>query len=171
MTVASNQSSETEMIMTAVAIVPGPDGTLTFVLQNCGAYIGHWLLPGGYIDPGETPEQAARREAAEEAGVDAGALAPCGVYDLYGRFKDEPYAFRLHVYRASEPSVVREGFAFDPEEISGICQARPDEILPHPTDMRILNDVGLADYDEELIDKLLDTDEVTMIRRPDLQVP
>ena len=30
-----------------------------------------WVLPKGYIDPGETPEQCARREVAEESGVDA----------------------------------------------------------------------------------------------------
>lgn len=30
---------------------------------------GKWALPGGYLDPGETGEQAAVREAAEETGV------------------------------------------------------------------------------------------------------
>jgi 8-oxo-dGTP pyrophosphatase MutT (NUDIX family) len=30
---------------------------------------GHWEMPGGALDPGESPAEAARREAAEEAGV------------------------------------------------------------------------------------------------------
>jgi 8-oxo-dGTP pyrophosphatase MutT (NUDIX family) len=36
-----------------------------------------WELPGGGIDPGETPQAAASRELAEETGFLAGELGPC----------------------------------------------------------------------------------------------
>lgn len=41
-----------------------------------------WVLPKGHIDPGETPEACARREVAEEAGVDAAIDRLLG-YDTY----------------------------------------------------------------------------------------
>lgn len=41
-----------------------------------------WVLPKGYIDPGETPEQCARREVAEEGGVDTRIERLLG-YDRY----------------------------------------------------------------------------------------
>lgn len=47
---------------------------------------GRWALPGGYLKNGETFEQAARREAAEETGVRAlPQLRQVGVYDAPDR--------------------------------------------------------------------------------------
>ncbi len=37
---------------------------------------GHWVFPKGHLEPGETPEAAARREVLEETGVRAEPLAP-----------------------------------------------------------------------------------------------
>jgi 8-oxo-dGTP pyrophosphatase MutT (NUDIX family) len=42
---------------------------------------GRWALPGGLIDPGETPAEAAAREAREECGTVADPVALIGVYD------------------------------------------------------------------------------------------
>jgi predicted NUDIX family NTP pyrophosphohydrolase len=37
-----------------------------------------WGIPKGLVDPGESPEQTARRETLEETGVVAGSLRPLG---------------------------------------------------------------------------------------------
>lgn len=45
-----------------------PDGAV-FLLRSDNDEVGpHWNPPGGGIDPGETPEQGARRELREETG-------------------------------------------------------------------------------------------------------
>lgn len=55
---------------------------LTRRAQGVGSHRGQWALPGGRIDAGESPEQAALRELSEEVGL---ALAPD---DILGRLDD-----------------------------------------------------------------------------------
>jgi 8-oxo-dGTP pyrophosphatase MutT (NUDIX family) len=50
--------------VTGSAVVVGPRGVLLHLHKR----LGLWLQPGGHIDPGETPEQAAMREVREETG-------------------------------------------------------------------------------------------------------
>jgi 8-oxo-dGTP pyrophosphatase MutT (NUDIX family) len=42
-----------------------------------------WQLPKGLVDPGEPPEEAARREVREEAGVDSDVVAPIETIDYW----------------------------------------------------------------------------------------
>ena len=41
---------------------------------------GHWLFPKGHVYDGETREEAALREAEEEAGVRARLVGPAGIH-------------------------------------------------------------------------------------------
>jgi 8-oxo-dGTP pyrophosphatase MutT (NUDIX family) len=52
--------------VTASAIVVGARGTVLHLHKR----LGRWMQPGGHIDAGETPPEGARREAAEELGLE-----------------------------------------------------------------------------------------------------
>lgn len=56
-----------------------------------------WELPAGLIDPGETPDVAAARELAEEAGL-AGTLVAVGAAYVSPGFTDE----KVHLFEARE---------------------------------------------------------------------
>ena len=51
----------------AVPLRDGPDGGEVLLISS--RYAGDWVLPKGFVEPGEAPEDAAAREAVEEAGV------------------------------------------------------------------------------------------------------
>jgi len=52
--------------VTASAIVVGPRGVILHLHRR----LGRWLQPGGHIDPGESPADAALRESQEETGLE-----------------------------------------------------------------------------------------------------
>ena len=66
----------------AVGVLRAPDGRVLLAERRPGRdAAGFWEIPGGQVDPGETPVQAAARELLEEVGVHALELAPWRVYE------------------------------------------------------------------------------------------
>jgi 8-oxo-dGTP diphosphatase len=62
-----------------------PQGRLLLIRRKHPPFQGQYALPGGFVDYGETTEQAAAREFAEETGLQAETLSLIGVYSAPGR--------------------------------------------------------------------------------------
>ncbi len=58
---------------------------LLLIERDNPPFEGRWALPGGFVDPGESPEAAAQRELMEEAAAEAQHLSSLGVFGAPGR--------------------------------------------------------------------------------------
>jgi len=93
-------------VVCAGAVVRRDDGRILVIRRGHAPSKGLWSIPGGRVETGETLEEAARREVAEETGLDV-RIGP-----LLGR-TDLP-AGPFTVYDVSDFAAVVEG---DPDTL------------------------------------------------------
>jgi ADP-ribose pyrophosphatase YjhB (NUDIX family) len=89
----------------------GPDGVVrewtvaTFVVHRGRVLLlyhrklGLWLPPGGHVEPGELPDEAAVREVLEETGVHCRLVGERGVQVEYPRQLIRPYGVQVEQIR------------------------------------------------------------------------
>lgn len=77
-----------------------------------------WELPGGFVDAGETPEEAAVRELKEETGLEADDLRSLGAfYPSFGSTNEKIHLFCAHCVRRGK-SEKEPGEILYQEEVS-----------------------------------------------------
>ncbi len=101
--------SDRPEVQVAVGVLVRPDGRFLLTSRPAGkVYAGYWEFPGGKLEPGETVEQALRRELQEEIGITIAAAHPWRIERV-----DYPHALvRLHFCKVFEwrgPLQMREG--------------------------------------------------------------
>ena len=71
--------------LAADCVVVDANGRVLLVRRKYPPFKGRHALPGGFVEVGETVEDACRRELMEETGVRAGKLQLLGIYSDPGR--------------------------------------------------------------------------------------
>jgi 8-oxo-dGTP diphosphatase len=71
--------AKTPALTTDCVVIDGK-GRLLLIRRGHPPFKGKYALPGGFVEVGETVEDACRRELMEETGVKAGKLELIGVY-------------------------------------------------------------------------------------------
>ena len=119
-----------------------------------GVFPGQWGLPGGGIEPGETMEEALRREVREELGAEVSSLMPLYFKDKLAtkRFADgtekDIYMIFLIFRCTISPGVIALNDEFD------ACEWVDPAILPNydlnEETRKTFGDLGLISYTNSL---------------------
>jgi 8-oxo-dGTP diphosphatase len=92
-------------LLAADCVVLDANGRVLLIRRRNPPGVGRYALPGGFVEVGETVEDACRRELLEETGVAAGRLRLVGVYsdparDPRGHTVAVVYLTRVRAVRA-----------------------------------------------------------------------
>lgn len=134
--------SETALKRAAVCVIAGPheDSAAILLTRRATSLRGHagqWAFPGGRLDPGETPLQAAIREAHEEVGLelaDVHLLGRLDDYETRSGYAITPFVF-WHDMQKLVPNP-DEVASLHPIPLDHIGEGRVPEFLPGPDPQR-----------------------------------
>lgn len=130
------------IVVSAILVVTDERGRVLLVKQRGGPYAGHWMVPGGGVEPGERVADAAVRECREETGIEPSEVRHLATYDEHGAWEHGPFHVLLLAFRGharGDPHGEDEAAWIDPRAIAD----------PHPALLRVLVDSGLREGDPD----------------------
>jgi ADP-ribose pyrophosphatase YjhB (NUDIX family) len=113
--------------VSAAAFVVAGDGRVLFIRRAKEPGRGKLAIVGGFVDPGETVEDALTREVREEVGLELTSLTYLASFPNVYRYHgvDYPVADLYFVCRASEPAM-----AAALEDVESVCWLDPRTVAP-----------------------------------------
>ncbi|TPM82654.1 NUDIX domain-containing protein [Mesorhizobium sp. B2-3-3] len=112
----------------AVSVAVVRNDTVLLVKRARQPSQGLYAFPGGKVEPGETLEDAARRELMEETGLHAAGFRPLREIHIDGRDDLHPVDYRLTVFGAAYAG--GEAVASDDAETAAFYTLREMAALP-----------------------------------------
>jgi 8-oxo-dGTP diphosphatase len=119
------------------------DDTVLLVKVSYGANKGKWMLPGGFVEEGESLEEAAIREFKEETGLDVNTGSVL-CFRSATQAREEGVVTSLYVvyevfYRSGE--LVREN-----DEISNLCFWKVGEVIESSDVIDLTKEIVASSY-------------------------
>jgi ADP-ribose pyrophosphatase YjhB (NUDIX family) len=87
---------QTQTVVSAGGVILDGDGRVVLTARRTFGGELHWGLPKGQVEPGEAVPDAARREAAEETGLEVEILGPLPTIDYW--YVDKARSARVHKF-------------------------------------------------------------------------
>jgi len=103
-----------------------------------------WSLPKGHIEEGETPEQAALREVAEETGIESAIERSLGVIDFWFMAGGKRIHKTVHHYLFRETGGVLAPQESEVDEVGWFPLAEIVERLAYPDEKKLIARTGAS---------------------------
>ena len=110
--ISQRDATKGKVLVSACAIIEDKVHEVLLIYEGDMPYHKWWVMPGGYVKPDETIEQAVVREVAEETGLQVTPAEMIGVFEDFLSENNEPVH---HVILAYKATVVGGRIIFSPE--------------------------------------------------------